>query len=276
LNGLFLLTIKELMTKKIILTLFIIETVFCVTLIFALNIKIGGMDSKVMLDLFGHAINQNGGSLSIDADTLLGYIQSGIAIAIFFVSLFVSLFSTSAVFPEMLKKGNIDLILSKPFSRTNIFIQRFSGSLAVVAANIFYLIMFSWIVLSLKFGIWNFRFPAGGLIIFIFFFNIYSLMTLIAMLFRNGILSLMLTYFLVFILSPLIAAIERFSVSKNELLAFAVSLLHGSLPRISETVMLLGNMISFKDFQLSVIWTTLAAGSIASYFALAIFKKSDF
>jgi ABC-type transport system involved in multi-copper enzyme maturation permease subunit len=274
--GLFLLTIKELISKKIILTLFIIETIFCLSLIFALNIRFGGMDSKVMLDIFGQAVNQNSGSIPIDAETILGYIQSGIAVSIFFVSLFVSLFSTSALFPEMLNKGNIGLLISKPLSRTNIFIQRFMGAMTVVGANIFYLSVFSWVVLSTKFGIWNFRFIAGSLIVVVFFFNIYAMMTLIAMMFRNGILSLMITYFLVFILSPIIAAIERFSVQKNELLGASVAMLHTALPRISETVVLITNLTIGKEFLLSVVWTTIVTGIIFFYIALTFFKKSDF
>ncbi|MBU4487186.1 MAG: hypothetical protein KKD38_09695, partial [Candidatus Delongbacteria bacterium] len=241
-NGLFLLTIKELFSKKIILTIFVLATVFCLTLVFALNIKIGGMDSKIILDIFGQTVQNNLNTQSFDAETILGYIQSGIAVAIFFVSLFISLFATSSLFPDMLKKGNIDLILSKPLSRQNIFFQRFMGALTLVAMNVFYIIIFSWIILSLKFQIWNFNFLFSGLIIISFFFNIFAIMTLVAMLLKNGVISLMLTYFIVFILSPIIAAVERFAVLDNSFYKIIVGVLHNTLPKVSETVILINSV----------------------------------
>jgi len=277
LQGLFLLTIRELLSKKIVLTVFIIGTVFCLTLLFALNIKVGGMDSKIILNLFGQSVSQNNGSPgSFDPKTILGYIQTGIAIAVFFISLFISLFATSGLFPDMLKKGNIDLLLSKPLSRQNIFFQRFFGALTLVAVNIFYMILFSWIILSVKFEIWNFKFLFSGIIILIFFFNIFSIMVIIGMLLKNGAISMMLTYFLVFILSPIIAAIERFAVMNDSFYKVLVKFLHQSLPKVSETVLLITNVTTGVQFSLGVIWTSLFTGIIAVGLSLMLFKKSDF
>ncbi|OGE82169.1 MAG: hypothetical protein A2Y39_04750 [Candidatus Delongbacteria bacterium GWF2_40_14] len=274
-HGLFQLTIKELLSKKIVITVFILATVFCLTLIFALNIKIGGIDSKVILNVFGNSVN-HGNSAMPDAATILGYIQTGIAGAVFFISLFISLFATSGLFPDMLQKGNIDLILSKPLSRQNIFFQRFFGGIALVGLNVIYMIIFSWIILSAKFGIWNFRYLFSALIIMIFFFNIYSFMTLIAMCLKNSVISLLLTYFIVFILSPVIGAIARFGILNDSFYKNTVKILHFSLPKVNETVTLLSDIIMSKDFTLGSIWVSLFTGVIAVCLSLMIFKRSDF
>lgn len=275
LQGLFLLTIKELLSKKIVITVFILATVFCVTLMFALNIKVGGIDSKVLLNVFGNSVN-DGNNKMPDAGTILGYIQTGIAVAVFFISLFISLFATSGLFPDMLKKGNIDLILSKPLSRQNIFFQRFFGAITLVAINVIYMIIFSWIVLSVKFEIWNFKYLFSALIIMIFFFNIFAFMTLIAMLIKNGVLSLLLTYFIVFILSPIIGAIAQFGILNDAFYKNSVKILHFSLPKVNETVELLKDIIMAKDFTLGSMWVSVLTGVIAVGLSLTVFKKSDF
>jgi ABC-2 type transport system permease protein len=274
-QGLFQLTIKELLSKKIVITVFVLATVFCLTLIFALNIKIGGIDSKVILNVFGNSVNQ-GNSAMPDAKTILGYIQTGIAGAVFFISLFISLFATSGLFPDMLQKGNIDLILSKPLSRQNIFFQRFFGGITLVGLNIIYMIIFSWIILSVKFEIWNFRYLFSAVIIIIFFFNIYSFMTLISIAIKNSVLSLLLTYFIVFILSPIIGAIARFGILNDSFYKNTVKILHFSLPKVNETVTLLSDIIMSKDFALGSIWVSLFTGVIAVGLSLMIFKRSDF
>lgn len=274
--GLFLLTVKELLSKKIVLTVFILATIFAITLLFALNIKVGGIDSKILLNFFGQTIRNEGESKAFDAETILGYIQIGIAVAIFFISLFISLFATSSLFPDMLKKGNIDLILSKPLSRQNIFLQRLFGALTLVSFNIIYMTILSWVILSLKFQIWNFKFLFSGMIVIIFFFNIFSIMIFIAMLIKNGVISLMLTYFIVFILSPIIAAIERFAVLNDSFYKLSVKILHYSLPKVSETIMLINNIILEKEYSLGSLWSSFFIGIIAVSFSLMIFKRSDF
>lgn len=274
-QGLFLLTIKELLSKKIVITVFILATVFCIALIFALNIKVGGIDSKVLLNVFGNSVN--GGSKNMpDAGTILGYIQTGIAAAVFFISLFIALFATSGLFPDMLKKGNIDLILSKPLSRQNIFFQRFFGAITLVLLNVIYMILFSWIVLSVKFGIWNFRYLFSSIIIMIFFFNIFAFMTFIAILVRNGVLSLLLTYFIVFILSPIVGGIAEFGILNDSFYKNSIRILHFSLPKVNETVVLLKNVIMSNDFTLGSMWVSLATGILAVGLSLILFKKSDF
>ena len=274
-NGLFQLTIRELLSKKIVITVFILATVFCLTLIFALNIKIGGIDSKVILNVFGNSVN-SGSSGMPDAETILGYIQTGIAVSVFFISLFISLFATSGLFPDMLQKGNIDLILSKPLSRQNIFFQRFFGGITLVGLNIIYMIIFSWIILSVKFEIWNFRYLFSALIIMIFFFNIYSFMTLISIAIKNSVLSLLLTYFIVFILSPIIGAIARFGILNDSFYKNTVRILHFSLPKVNETVKLISDVIMSKDFALGSIWVSLLTGVLAVGLSLVLFKRSDF
>jgi ABC-type transport system involved in multi-copper enzyme maturation permease subunit len=234
------------------------------------------MDSKLMISVFGNAVESSGNAQNFSAEKILGYIQSGIAVTIFFISLFISLFSVSSVFPDMLKKGNIDLLLSKPSSRSKIFFQRYLGAMTAVSFNVFYIILFSWIILSAKFDIWNFRLIISGFVIMVFFFNIFALMAMTAMFIKNSVISLMMTYFLVFILSPIVAGVQRFGGSKDSFLRMVSGLLHGILPRVSETVMYINNLITGGELTNSVLWSSILSGLIFSGFSLFVFKKSDF
>lgn len=256
--------------------MFILSSLFCLSLIFVLNIKIAGMDSGVIISIFGNSVNNSGGGADMSPEKVLGYIQSGIAIAIFFVSLFISLFAVSGVYPDLLKKGSIDLILSKPISRYSIFFQRFSGAVTVTAGSIFYILIFSWVVLSLKFGMWNVRFLYSGALILIFFYNIFSVLALLSMLLKNGVVSLLLTYFIVFILSPIVSAIDRFSVISNKIYRPLISSLDFILPKLSETGIGITNLVMGKEISVYVLAGPFLTGTAVLFISAYIFRKTDF
>ncbi|MBN2857247.1 MAG: hypothetical protein JXN63_02490 [Candidatus Delongbacteria bacterium] len=251
------------------------SSLFCLSLIFVLNIKIAGIDSGVMISIFGNSVNNSGGA-DMSPEKILGYIQSGIAVAIFFVSLFISLFAVSGVYPDLLKKGSIDLILSKPLSRYSIFFQRFSGTMTVIAVSIFYILIFSWIVLSSKFGMWNIKFIYSGALILIFFYNIFSVLALLSMLLKNGVVSLLLTYFIVFILSPIVSAVDRFSVVSNKIYRPLISFMDFILPKLSETGIGITNVVTGKDISAYVVAGPFLTGTVLLFIAAYIFRNTDF
>jgi hypothetical protein len=101
-------------------------------------------------------------------------------------------------------------------------------------------------------------------------------MVLAAMLLKNGVISLMLTYFLVFILSPIVAGIERFAVMNDSFYKTFVKALHFSLPKVSETVVLINNVTTGAQFSLGAVWASLFTGILAVGLSLVLFKKTDF
>ena len=241
-----------------------------------LNIKIGGMDTGMIVNVFGNSVSSPGSSNDLSPDKILDYIQSGIAVAVFFVSLFISLFAVSGVFPDILKKGSIDLILSKPLSRYSIFFQRFSGAVVITAVTIFYIIIFSWIVLSIKFGMWNVRFLLSGVLILVLFYNVFSFLSFLSMLLKNGVVSLLLTYFIVFILSPIISAINRFAVMQNRIYEPVISFLDFVLPNISEAGIGITGLVMGKDISAYVFAGPLLTGTAVLFISAYIFRRTDF
>ena len=70
----------------------------------------------------------------------------------------LSVFASSGLIPSVLEPGRIELILSKPVSRTHILLGRFIGNVAVVALNTTYLVLGVWIIFGLKTKIWGAQF----------------------------------------------------------------------------------------------------------------------
>ncbi|MDA3886109.1 MAG: hypothetical protein PF638_11005 [Candidatus Delongbacteria bacterium] len=274
--GVYKLTLKETISKKIFLTFFILSTLFIILVMFALNVKVGGVDSKILLDFFGQNINANKGENLFDPKEILGYVQTGIAIAVFFISIFFSLFATAGIFPNFLKKGSIDLIISKPISREMIFIERFLGALTIVGINIFYIVLLSWIVLSVKFEIWNYNFLFSGLIIFVFFSTLFSLLSLVAVITRNTVVSLLIVYFTIFILSPILAGIQKFTILDGTYYKSVIKTLHFVLPKISETVVMIKEVVMSENYSSAPLVSSSIIGVIAVLASISIFKRIDF
>jgi len=274
--GIYKLTLKETISKKIFLTFFILSTLFILLIMFALNVQVGGVDSKILLDFLGQGINSNRGNNSFNPKEILGYVQTGIAIAVFFISIFFSLFATAGIFPNFLKKGSIDLIISKPISREMIFVERFLGALTIVGINIFYIVLLSWIVLSVKFDIWNYNFLLAGLIIFIFFSTLFSLLALVSVITRNTVISLLIIYFTIFILSPILAGVQRFTILDGTYYKSIIKILHFILPKVSGTVVMIKNVVMSENYSAAPLLSSSIIGLIAVIAGIGIFKKTDF
>ena len=116
--------------------------------------------------------------------------------------LLLAIFASSSFVPLMLEKGNIDLLLSKPISRTQLLLGKYFGGILVVFINIAFLILGAWIIISLKFSYWNFNFPLVILVITFTFAVLYSLVVLFGIIFRSSVPGMMTAYFIFLILSP--------------------------------------------------------------------------
>ena len=275
-TGVYKLTLKETISKKIFLTFFVLSTLFIVLIIFALNVKVGGVDSKILLDFFGQNFRADQGEQLFDPKEILGYVQTGIAIAVFFISIFFSLFATAGIFPNFLKKGSIDLIISKPISRERIFVERFLGALTIVGINIFYIVLFSWVVLSMKFEIWNYDFLFAGLIIFIFFSILFSLLALVSVITRNTVISLLIVYFTIFILSPILAGVQRFTILDGTYYKSIIKILHFILPKVSETVIMIKDVVMSGNYSMAPLLSSSIIAFFAILISINIFKRIDF
>src|SRR6204780_3844172 len=119
---------------------------------------------------------------STDVEGLVQQTQSVIAMILYFAGMALSVFASAGLVAAVFEPGRIELLLSKPVSRTHILLGRYVGNLLVVAANIIYLVAGSWIIFGIKTEIWGTGFLVSSL------FTIFIFGVLLAVLVLVGVL----------------------------------------------------------------------------------------
>ena len=193
------------------------------------------------------------------------------------LGIFLSIFAIADLIPHMLEKGKIDLILSKPVSRTNIFLAKYFGGLSIVAFNVGYLVFILWLILSLKTNVWNIGFLYAGVLIIITFAVLYCFMSLIGFLTRSSALVIMLTYALFFLNQPLAARKSLTSIITKKIYIVIIDGLYWILPKTAE----LGYMVRLLALNKKVdswlpLFTSIIFGIFVYILANIYFVKKSY
>jgi len=192
----------------------------------------------------------------------------------------LAIFSSASFVPNMLEKGNIDLLLSKPISRSQLLLGKFLGGLLVVLINVGFLIIGVWLVIAVRFSTFNFTFLSIILSVTFTFAVLYSLIVLFGVVTQGSILGMMAAYFIFLILSPLLYAgrtqFDAFITS--DFLKSVIDFFYYIIPKTSE---LMGEITMNLALGKGIIdWqpvlTSLAFMFAAVGYAVFIFNKKDF
>lgn len=108
-------------------------------------------------------------------------------------AMLVAIIITSPMIPDMFQTGSMHLLLSKPISRSLLFLTKFVGGCTFVALNIVYLLVGLFLYAGIRLEIWN-----AGILwcipLFIFTFMIfYSVSALSGLIWKNPIISVVVT-----------------------------------------------------------------------------------
>lgn len=257
------LTFRESFAKKTFMGFLGISTFICLLFLFALNLDIvDGAQSYI--SIFGQEADQ-----LVELEKILLGLEGGVAVLLFTAGIFLSLFATSNLIPSLLSPGSIDLLISKPLSRTRILLGRYLGAISIVAFNIFYLVFFSWLIISIKTTIWNFGFLLGGFMIILTFAILFSLMTLMGILTRSGPFSLMITYFIVFISPLLLQRDAIYALLSAKIYGYILDGLYYFLPRTAELGMIT------QQFVRGIPVTAWQAALTSTIFAIVMLASSS-
>lgn len=129
------------------------------------------------------------------AETMLQDVVSGVLtwtvnLLVGVFGVIIALVVTSFIVPRMLDTGACDLLLSKPVSRPLLLISKFLGGCAFILLCTTFLNTGVWLIIGLRFGVWN----SGllwAILVFVFVFAIYySISTAAAMIWRSAIVSI--------------------------------------------------------------------------------------
>ena len=263
-------TLKEAMARKVFIFYSIISIL--VIVFTAVILGVTNLDSIV------------NGFAGKNAAPMMAEIVSKLEIAIITplasLGLLLAIFASSSFIPIMLEKGNIDLLLSKPVSRTQLLWGKYFGGTFVVFINIALLIIGVWLSISIKFSIWSYTFLWSILIITFTFAVLYALIVLFGVLTKGSMFGMMFAYLIFLILSPLLKFLhgDVQSLITNSFWKGVIDTLYYIIPKTSElmsnTILKLANGGGIENYE--PIWTSLLF--LAGMMALSsyIFIKKDF
>jgi hypothetical protein len=99
---------------------------------------------------------------------------------------------TASIVPQMFEPGSLHLLLSKPVSRSLLFLTKFLGGCIFALVSGAYFAGGVWLILGIRFDVWDSRLLAA-IPVYAFVFAIYFSVTALAgLIFRNTIVSIVL------------------------------------------------------------------------------------
>jgi len=107
-----------------------------------------------------------------------------------FVMIFLGILVTASIVPDMLQPGSLHLLLSKPISRSWLFIAKFIGGCSFVLVCVTQLIIGLWLISGFRLGVWNERLLLCIPVCVFLFAVFYSVSAVAGLRWRSPILSI--------------------------------------------------------------------------------------
>ncbi|MGI8743592.1 MAG: ABC transporter permease [Bryobacteraceae bacterium] len=264
-------TFREAFARKIFWGLFGLSTLMILFFLFLLNIDIV-QGAMATVTLFGKTVNRVG-----DLDKWVRGTYAAIATFLYSFDMFLAVFASSGLVPSVLEPGRIELLLSKPVSRTHLLIGRYIGNVLVVSCNITYLVVGVWIILGVKTGIWSGAFLLSILTTIFIFSILLTVVVLIGVLFESAALATMIAVVLM-IMSPILAqTTTMLKLMSSEWSRNIWRALYYSLPKVYDVGKITLDAIRREPFEgYMPIWSSAVFGAIVFSVAVVVFARRDF
>lgn len=124
------------------------------------------------------------------------FLSLGIQIWLTWVATILALISTAGIIPEMISGGSIEMLLSKPISRTRLFLTKYATGLLFAALQVTAFTAASFLVIGIRGGVWEPGLFLAVPLVVIFFSYLYCVCSLLGVLTKSTIASLLLTILL--------------------------------------------------------------------------------
>ncbi|MDQ2948974.1 MAG: ABC transporter permease, partial [Acidobacteriota bacterium] len=264
-------TFREALARKIFWGLFGLSTLTIIFFLFLLNIDIV-QGAMATVTLFGTTVNRVG-----DVDRWVRSTYAVVAAFLYWLGLFLAVFASAGLVPSILEPGRIELLLSKPISRTHLLIGRYIGNVLVISSIVIYLVLSVWIILGIKTGIWPNRFLLSIATTIFVFAVLLTVVVLIGVLFDSAALATMVPVALM-IMSPILAQTSTiFKLLSSEWSRNVWRTCYYALPKIYDVGKMTLDTIRRNPFEgYMPIWTSALFGAIVFSVALIVFARRDF
>jgi len=267
-------TWREAYARYTLLGFAAISALFLFVLTFSLNLDI--VDGTLAAGtLFGKSLELGPTAPAIDT-----VVDSGLAVfaaMLYGLGVFLAVFATGSQVPHLVRRGTVDLYLTRPIARVHVLLGRFVGAVSLVVVNLAFLCGGVFLIVALKTGVWQPRFFAATGVILLVFLSFLGFMYLIGVLSGSTPLSIMLPYALYLLAMPLAAHDRIAALVDSRLAAWTVHGLYWVLPKTAElgrdTV---GLVLGRSAPSATSLWTTAAFGVVCLILALIRFEKKSF
>ncbi len=214
---------------------------------------------------------------SPDVELMVRQTQSFIAMILYYAGMGLAVFASAGLVSAMFEPGRIELLLSKPVSRTHLLLGRYAGNLLVVATNIIYLVGGSWIIFGLKTGVWGAGFLLSSLCTIFVFSVLLSVIVLVGVVWDSAAIAIMVTFALM-IAAPILAQEQTIvRLLSSEFSRDVVRVLHFCLPRTSEISDIVKQLIMGQPVRSwEPMWTTGAFGAAVLWLGIREFRRRSY
>jgi ABC-type transport system involved in multi-copper enzyme maturation permease subunit len=264
-------TFREAFARRIFWGFFASSSALLLFLLFIMRIDVAE-GAIATMSIFGRANPR-----SFELATLVHRSQGVIAMVLYFAGMALAVFASAGLVSAVFEPGRIELLLSKPVSRTHLLLGRYVGNLLVVAANVIYLVGGSWIIFGVKTGVWGAGFLLSSLCTIFVFAVLLSVLVLVGVLLDSSAVAIMAT-FAIMIITPILSqrpVIER--LLSSEWSRDVVRVLYYTLPKTVDIAVIIGNLIQHEPVESWMpVWSTGLFGAVVLAIGLWRFERRSF
>jgi ABC-type transport system involved in multi-copper enzyme maturation permease subunit len=263
-------TFREAFARKIFWGFFGCCTALLLFLVFIMRVDVV-QGALATISIFGNSLP------STNVQNLVQQTQSVIAGVLYYAGMALAVFASAGLVSAVFEPGRIELLLSKPVSRTHLLLGRYVGNVLVVSANILYLVLVSWIIFGVKTGVWGAGFLLSSLCTIFIFCVLLAVIVLVGVLLDSSAVAIMVT-FAIMIITPVLAqkaTMERLLSAEWSRDVFRV--LYYVLPKIWEVRGITQNLILNKPVESWMpIWSTAIFGIVVLGIGIWRFQKRTY
>jgi ABC-type transport system involved in multi-copper enzyme maturation permease subunit len=111
------------------------------------------------------------------------------------IGLILVIIATAGFFPAWMERGAIDVVVSKPVRRWQLFLGRYLGSMAFILFHATVFVILTFLVVGFRWGVWIPGYLLSIPLIVLLFSYLYCISVLVAVLFRSTVAAVLLTLF---------------------------------------------------------------------------------
>jgi ABC-type transport system involved in multi-copper enzyme maturation permease subunit len=263
-------TFREAFARRIFWGFFGCCTALLLFLMFILRIDVVA-GALATISIFGNTLP------TTNVQNLVQQTQSVIAMALYFMGMALAIFASAGLVAAVFEPGRIELLLSKPVSRTHLLLGRYVGNLLVVAANILYLVVGSWLIFGIKTDVWGAGFLISSLFTIFIFAVLLAIIVLVGVLWDSAAVAIMVTFGIA-ILTLIVAqktTLER--LLSSEWSRDVVRVLYYVLPKTSDVSVIIRHLILNQPVESWMpVWSTGLFGIVILGLGIWRFARRTF